>query len=153
MPDVAPVIHEADLACTPEAAFDAFTDPDHVRAWFAHEAEIDLRPGGAWRFTWPGGMSAAGHVIEAERPDAGPGRYVWTWEESIHPGGVMPSDVRIDYTFTPVEGGTRLRIEESGHDTAEIRDMNEEGVAGMIPTLRAWVEQGTRVDWSTMPTP
>jgi uncharacterized protein YndB with AHSA1/START domain len=41
-----------------ELVFDAFTNPDHVPQWLLGSGssmpvcEIDLRPGGAWRFVW-----------------------------------------------------------------------------------------------------
>ena len=140
MPEIAPVTAEATFAAPPELLFDAFTDPKHLQRWFARTATIDLSPGGAWRFEFTDDMSAAGHVREAERPS----RYVWTWEESVTGPHTMPSNVQITYTFSPIDGGTLMQIEESGHETEQIREMNEQGVAGMIDQLRAYVED--RVD-------
>ncbi len=44
------------LDASPEAVFDAWTDPEQLRAWFGPEGmaietrEIAVRPGGMWRF-------------------------------------------------------------------------------------------------------
>ncbi len=152
MTHVAPIVTEAVLAASPEALFDAFTDPRRLCDWFAQEASIDLRPGGAWRFGWPGGMAAEGRVVAAERP----GRYEWTWERSVTGTQDLRSDVRLRYSFTREQDGggqavTRMRIEESGHETAAIRDMNATGINQMLATLRAYVEHGTTIDWTATP--
>ena len=60
--------------------FDAFTKPDLVPRWMAGPAgwsmpvcEIDLRPGGKFRYVWKGpdgnGMGVTGHFIEVVPPE------------------------------------------------------------------------------------
>lgn len=145
-----PIIREVMLHAPPEDVFDAYTSIAELKKWFAHTAEIDLRPGGAWRFTWPPAMAASGHVVAVERPHL----YVWTWEESIeettrHIEAAFDHPVVTNrYTFTPQNSGTVFRIEESGHGTEDVRAMNEPGIDQMIETLRAYLELGEVVDWS-----
>lgn len=98
-------------------------------------------------------MAAEGRVVESV-PDE---RYVWTWEKSIGAtadGGQFSQDSSVTnvYRFSEEDGGTRLTLEESGHDSEEIRAMNEPGVDQMLDTLRAYVEDGVEVDWSAPPT-
>jgi uncharacterized protein YndB with AHSA1/START domain len=51
-----PIVVEGYFAASPATVYKAWTDPDIVVKWFGqapnslHSAEIDLRPGGAWRF-------------------------------------------------------------------------------------------------------
>ena len=62
-----------------ELIFDAWTDPEHVPHWMIGPGdwtmpvcEIDLRPGGAWRFEWrgkDGAMEMNGEYKEIARPD------------------------------------------------------------------------------------
>lgn len=144
-----PIIREIVLQATPQDVYQAYTDPDSIRRWFAETVTI---ADGHWRYEWPGGMSAAGRFLETDPPH----RLVWTWEEStfITPGGetqTMRSQVVNTYTFEAVAGGTRFTVDERGHDTDEIRDMNEVGIDGMLDTLRAYLEEGQTVDWAAAP--
>src|SRR3954466_4920587 len=51
-------LHDTRVRRAARARFDAFTDPEHVPQWLLGDGsrmsvcEIDLRPGGAWRFVW-----------------------------------------------------------------------------------------------------
>lgn len=132
-----------------ERVYDAFATSAGVESWFARGFSVS--DDGAWSMDFGGGVGAAGRVLEAARPD----RYVWTWEvsrgvdEQGQPWEVA-SMVTITYTYTAEDGGTRFEIEEAGHATEEVRAMNESGIEGMIPLLRAWVEDGRAVDWDAV---
>jgi uncharacterized protein YndB with AHSA1/START domain len=152
MSNVDSIIKDAILKATPEALFDAYTNPEHLEKWFAVSATIDLSENGAWRYEFGGGLAAEGRVIEAVRPE----RFVWTWEKSITPDEqgvehVYESDVLITYTFEAVDSGTRFTIEERNHASQEIRDMNVAGVEGMLKTLKAYVEDGVVLDATQTP--
>lgn len=147
MSDIEPIIKEATFTATPEALFDAYTDPSHLEKWFAQSATIDLSENGAWRYEFGGGLAAEGRVLEAVRPD----RFVWTWEKSITPNqdGVeqaYESNVVNTYVFEAVEGGTRFMIDERNHASQEVRDMSEGGIDQMLQTLRTYLEEGTVVN-------
>lgn len=141
---VAPIIKELTLAAPPEKVFDAYTVKAELERWFTEDASIDLSGEGAWRYTWPGGLAAEGRILEAQRPQ----RLVWSWERSISGEGVSASNVVNTYTFEAIAGGTRMRIEESNHDSQEMRDMSEGGIDQMLSTLRDYLEHGKVVDWS-----
>jgi uncharacterized protein YndB with AHSA1/START domain len=152
MNGVPPIIKEMTLSAPPEALFDAYTDPSHLEKWFAQTATIDLNKGGAGRFEFGRGLAAEGRVLEAVRPH----RFIWTWERSITPDQdgveqVYESDIVNSYVFEPAEGGTRFIIEERNHVSQELRDMSEGGIDQMLRTLKAFVENGTVVDWSQAP--
>lgn len=140
-----PIIRETVLRTSPEDVYAAFADPMFLCKWFAQTATLSQA---FWRCAWPGGMAAAGRIVEADPPR----RLVWTWEESIVTGPdgqplSTPSQVTLTYTFDPTGEGTRFTIREIGHDSEEIRDMNEGGIEQMIGTLRAYVEDGQTVEW------
>ena len=150
-----PIQISVHFAAPPEKLFDAFTVKEDLEAWFAGTATVNSVNGGAWRYTFPPAMAASGHFLTVDRPH----EIVWTWEESIMDDAleVQPEPVfalpvvTIRYTFEADGEGTLMHIEESGHGTDEIRAMNEQGISGMITTLRAWVENGVGIDWSAAP--
>lgn len=150
----APIIRDVKLNAPPEKVFDAFSAKVDLEAWFAARAEVNAVDGGKWHYTWPPHMAASGTFIKVDWPH----ELLWTWEESIQDDTLaeQPAEmltmpvVTLHYRFEAEGDGTVLHIEESGHERPEIREMNEQGIDGMIPTLRAWVENGERVDWSVM---
>lgn len=85
------------VAAPRRVVFDAWTNPKHVSQWLLGPegwtmpvCEIDLRPGGAWRYVWrkAGGQELAmsGSYREVQPPE----RVVWTerwgpdWPETIN---------------------------------------------------------------------
>lgn len=81
----------------PSAVFDAWTRPERIRAWMLGPAgwsmpvcEIDLRPGGAWRYVWRKDagteMVMSGTVVEATAPSrfATTERWGPEWPETLN---------------------------------------------------------------------
>lgn len=77
--------------------FDAFSNPRHVPKWLLGPegwsmpvCEIDLRPGGAWRYVWRKGDGAQMEMQGAYVEVAPPERLVWTetwgpsWPETVN---------------------------------------------------------------------
>ena len=63
-----------------EQVFDAWTKPEHIKQWMLGPdgytmpvCELDLRPGGAWRFVWrgptAGDLEMHGEYREVVRPE------------------------------------------------------------------------------------
>jgi uncharacterized protein YndB with AHSA1/START domain len=110
-----------------ELVFDAWTKPEHLRRWFGGEAgemivcEVDLRPGGRYRFVWRlnegGEMGFGGEYQEVVRPE----RFVATevfegdWEE-VMGGGTLNTT-----TFEERDGRTLMTM-TSLYKTREARD-------------------------------
>lgn len=103
----------------------AITAPEELVRWFPQRAEWDLRPGGDGVFFWEG------HGKFPIRVDAvDPPRYLaWRW------GLEVDEDPNVAESATLVEwwlegrsdGGTTLRLRESGFRLATHRAGNEEG--------------------------
>ena len=76
--------------------WEAYTKPEHIKQWFAPkpyqvtEAELDLRPGGIFRFRMEGPDNfvedGAGCVLEVER------QAKFTWTSALGPG-FRPNDL------------------------------------------------------------
>ena len=55
-----PIRREVTIVAAPRDVWDAITGPAELAAWFDAETQIDLRLGGAVRFTWPDGIERRG---------------------------------------------------------------------------------------------
>jgi uncharacterized protein YndB with AHSA1/START domain len=94
-----------------ELVFDAFTNPEHVphwfgpRGWSVPECQIDLRPGGAWRYVLrgPNGeeMGMSGVYKEITPPE----RVVTTESFDDYPGESVNT-----LTLTEEDGKTRYTV-------------------------------------------
>ncbi len=107
-----------------ERVWHAITDPAELARWFGDEAEIDLRPGGDAAMVWQEHGRYAMRIEEVEPPT----RLVWSW---VHEPGVAFEDVpptRVEWTLAPRDdGGTTLRLRETGFRTDLHRGQNDEG--------------------------
>jgi uncharacterized protein YndB with AHSA1/START domain len=125
------LVLERTVDVSPELVWEAWTNPEHVKHWFAPKpwtitaCEIELHPGGAFRFTM---RSPEGE----EYPNAGcfleiiPGkRLVWT--DALLPGyrpAAEPFFTAI-VTFEPKDGGTHYTA-IAVHRDEETRKKHEE---------------------------
>jgi uncharacterized protein YndB with AHSA1/START domain len=82
--------------------FDALTNPEHLPHWFGFRdwtlpvCEIDLRPGGKWRYVMRGPdgeeMGMSGVYREIERPE----RLVYTESFDDYPGETLNTGILIE---------------------------------------------------------
>ena len=125
-----PIIVEGYFAAPPERVFEAWTDPEIVVKWFGlrpnslHSAEIDLRPGGAWRFL---------HSLEADKSTGFEGRYieirpgerlVYSWSyvvESADGEREASPESRVEVEFAPKGSGTSVRLVHSAVRSEDAR--------------------------------
>ncbi|GAA4560665.1 SRPBCC domain-containing protein [Pseudonocardia xishanensis] len=109
-----------ELAHPPARVWTALTTAEGLASWFGHEAEIDLRPGGAGVLRWPDHVSPI-RVERVEEPRA----FGFTWPVHGLPEG-DPRRTYVEFTLEATDGGTRLTVVETGfaqlsaaaHDTA-----------------------------------
>jgi len=123
-----------------ERAWAALTQPAEIAKWFGDGAEIDLRPGGDLVFTFGGGERCRG-IVEAVEPMR---RFAYWWQPGISSGEPVPADNRtlVDFTLEPVEGGTRLRLVESGFASVtnpEAFGLNSSGWTEELAELEAYL--------------
>jgi uncharacterized protein YndB with AHSA1/START domain len=87
---------------SPEEVWEALTEPERLEEWFATEAELDARPGGAAVFRWGDGDERRAVVREAEPGE----RLVLDWDDE---GAVV-------LELEEVDGGTRVHVVETAPD-------------------------------------
>jgi uncharacterized protein YndB with AHSA1/START domain len=93
------VLIEADV----DDVWRALTEPEHLEAWFAGEAELDARPGGTGRFAWADGTSREAVVEAVEESSV----LVFRWRESAD------DESRVTIALEEADGGTRVRVTET----------------------------------------
>lgn len=101
-----------------EVVWDLVTKPEHIRHWFADQAEIELRVGARGRLAFKSDVSYQLQVEALERPR----RFAFRWVRQ--PGLVMRDDnsLLVEFILQPEEGATRLRVIESGFDAIDWSD-------------------------------
>jgi len=121
------LVVERTLPATPEKVFDAWVDPNLLVQWWGPEGmdipqhALDVRVGGAWETTMrnsEGGEVVCSGVYKIiERPH----RLVFTWAWR-QPDGSRGHETDIEVTFTPVEGGTKMTLDQRTFTDAKERD-------------------------------
>lgn len=122
------VVREEFIAADVTVVWGALTEPDQVAQWFGDRAEIDLRVGGAVRFSWPAGEISTG-VVTILEPTS---RFGFSWDVF---GTVLESSVftTVEFWLRSTEGGTTVRVEESGLEAVSL--------SGVAPNLDELFEE------------
>lgn len=137
------------LPLDPDAVFELITQPERLRRWKTVAARVDLRVGGAYRWTILPGRSAAGTFTEIE-----PGKRVvfsWGWEGVTD---LPPGASTVSITLDAVDGGTNVRLVHDGL-TEEQTASHARGWAhylGRLVELGATGEVGAD-EWAAAPDP
>jgi uncharacterized protein YndB with AHSA1/START domain len=137
---------EREFHAPPDAVFDAWTNPEVLRRWWAAGpdwdtplAEVDLRVGGRYRLTMRNPSAGDEHTIAGEYLDVRrPDRLVYTW--AWEPAG-QRSEVTVD--FVADGDRTRVVITHAGLDTDESRAQHEHGWNACLDNLRERVLSGS----------
>ena len=111
--------------------FEYLTDPSKFAEWMGIGAEIDPRPGGAYRINVDNEHFAAGRYIEIDAPR----RIVmtWGWEGSEEVG---PGSTTVEITLEPDGQGTLLRLRHTGFMSEQQRIDHREGWLRYIGQLQ-----------------
>ena len=107
---MAEVVQEILVDATPETIFPLLTLPkQHVR-WMGTEAELEPRPGGAYRVLVAGRFPASGEFIEVVPNE----RVVFTFGWDAEDNPVPPGSSTIEISLHPEGGKTRVRLVHRG---------------------------------------
>lgn len=105
------VEREVRIAARPETVFAYFIDPEKMILWKGRRAELDPRPGGAYRVEINDQAVARGEYVEIDEPK----RVVFTWgwegqESGEGPHAVPPGSSRVEISLEPDGEGTLVRL-------------------------------------------
>lgn len=102
------------IEATPEIVFDVVSRPEHVKEWWPDDARYDLEPESPGEIVF-GDPAAGGGVVQFSVVEAIPPRtFSFRW---IHPAGETPAvgnSLLVTFELTPRDGGTQLRMTETG---------------------------------------
>jgi uncharacterized protein YndB with AHSA1/START domain len=136
---------EVVVAAPPERVWEIITQAEHVGKWFGDSAEVDLRPGGTMVLRWEKYGTQYATIENIDEP-----RYFsYRWKPGFP--GEKPGDADstlVEFTLTPHEGQTRLRVVETGFsrlslnesDRAEQFESNSDGWAIQLRDLLEYVD-------------
>lgn len=135
------------LPCTPDEAFALITEPERLRRWQTVSATVDLRAGGAYRWTVTPGHVAAGTYREIE-----PGRRIvfgWGWEGNPD---LVPDASTVTVIVEPVDGGSRVTLQHEGL-TEQQAELHAEGWEHYFERLEAAAVKGDagQDEWAWAP--
>jgi uncharacterized protein YndB with AHSA1/START domain len=129
-----------ELPAPREQVYRTWTEPDLFKRWFTPpgnasvKAELDVRPGGAYRITLerteliPGTSHIVGNYLEVDPPE----RLVFTfgWEEPPPVEGLealATLDSRVTVRFRDLGATTEVDITHERLDSSELRDFHRWG--------------------------
>ena len=150
--DATTVERTISIAAAPETVWEFFVDPEKMTRWMGMEAELDPRPGGAYRCAVIPGHTAAGEVVEVDPPHRLV--FTWGWEAS---GGeespVRPGASTIEIELTPEGDGTGLRFVHRDLPSAESTASHGHGWDHYLPRLEIAAAGGDPGEdpWLTQP--
>jgi uncharacterized protein YndB with AHSA1/START domain len=145
--------HEVFVPAPPERVFAAWTTEEGVRTFFAPAARIEATPGGAYEPLFDPGAPAGSRGCEGCRVLAvDPPRHLavtWTFPPSLP--SIRGQETRVDVTFTPERGGTRVFLAQTGWRPGEAWDRGyayfDHAWALVLSRLARSFEAGP-IDWS-----
>jgi len=141
------ISREIGIGAPPEVVWGIITEARHLAGWFSDEAEIDLRPGGAMLLSWHRHGAYRARIETVEPPHTFSFRWVLRAGEEPVPGG----STLVTMTLSPIDGGTLLRVVESGFsdlswpepERARYAGQNATGWITELDELRAYATRAT----------
>jgi uncharacterized protein YndB with AHSA1/START domain len=125
-------VYERTIAidASPETVWEFFVDPNKLMRWMGIDAELEPRPGGAYRCNVIPGHTALGEFVEVDKPR----RVVFTWGWDGN-DGVPPGSSTIEAELTPEGDGTSVRFVHRDLPSAEAVASHAQGWDHYLPRL------------------
>ncbi len=105
-----------------DVVFAYFTDPERYRRWKGTAAQLDPRPGGAYRVELGTNGWVSGEYIEVDPPNRIV--FTWGWENQA---AVPPGTTTVEVTLMEDGEATIVRLRHSGFTERAARDQHEQG--------------------------
>jgi uncharacterized protein YndB with AHSA1/START domain len=126
------------FAASPERVWRAITDPDELSRWFPDRVDGgELQPGveGGWLWEDHGRYAFQVEVMDP------PKRLVWRWARDADTALEDGVTTTVEWLLEPTpDGGTVLRLRESGFALEKDRDVNDGGWDAELSELVALLD-------------
>jgi uncharacterized protein YndB with AHSA1/START domain len=99
-----------------EVVWRMVTEPEHVVRWFADEIDLQANPGYEGSMTFRPESGGTVHVPISVVSVEPPQRFTYRWNQPEGTAATPANSVQVEFTLSPEDGGTRLRVLETGHD-------------------------------------
>jgi len=97
-----------------EDVWAALTDPYALAEWLMPVTDFTPTVGSKFRFQYDPERLCPSGIVDCEvLKSEPPHRLVWSFQNRALEGAKQPPPMRIEWTLTPVEGGTRLELLQS----------------------------------------
>jgi uncharacterized protein YndB with AHSA1/START domain len=159
--DVTTQVYRVYIKATPEAIWDAITQPEWTERYgYGGRGEYDLRPGGSYRGLTSAAMRTMGapevgvdgEIIEVDPPR----RLVQTFRMVMDEAMASEGFTRLTYEIEPTKGGvTRLTVVHDLQGTPKLAvlmsgGMEDQGAGGgwswVLSSLKTLLETGTSLE-------
>jgi uncharacterized protein YndB with AHSA1/START domain len=135
-----------------DVVWSVVTEPKHVGGWFSDSATMDLRPGGEVTLTWEGHGSEHWRVERVDPPHFVSFRWMRRAPDESGTAFREGNSTLVEFSLTPEEEGTRLRVVESGfrqlegseEENAKDAEEHESGWELELGQLREYVSTQVR---------
>ena len=107
---MAELVREIMIDATPDTIWPFLTDPERHVEWLGTVAEIDPRPGGAYRVLVGGQHQSVGEYLEVVPMEKV--AFTFGWEQEGHP--IPPGSTTIEISLHPEGDKTLVRLVHSG---------------------------------------
>jgi len=98
----------------PEVVFEVVSSPAHLQQWWPDEARYELVPGSAGEIVF-GERGAGGTVVLFTVVHVQPPRsFAFRWTQPANEPAVEGNSLLVTFDLTPSDGGTLLKMTESG---------------------------------------
>ncbi len=136
-------VYEIYVRTTPEALWDALTDPARTaRYFFGTRVESTWKTGAPVLYLVDGKADTAGEVIEADPPR----RLVTTWNKTFA-DGVTEGPSRVTWEIEPMGASCRLRlVHDDFHGTTRVFESAGRGWPLVLSGLKSFLETGDPLD-------
>ncbi len=126
-----------ELAASPERVWRALTEPAELARWFPDATDLEPRAGSVGWFDWADHGKYAVRIEEI----APPARLVWSWSRDADVALEDGPRTRVEWTLEArPDGGTTLRLRESGFTHARYRRENDAGWDQELGELAEYLE-------------
>lgn len=102
------------IEAAPAVVFEVVSSPEHLRHWWPDDADFEPVAGSSGRITFGdpdrGGAVAGFAVVEARAPRL----FSFRWTHPVDQAAVPGNSLLVTFELIPSDGGTRLRMTETG---------------------------------------